>query len=183
MSTTHSSAEAETPAVDGLVFRRFRDPSDYHAMAAVSQAANLHDGEDWIPDAANMRVEFENTADLEPTEDILLAEVDGRVVAWGNVMRQVRDGLAVYAPSPSGAVDVRDARVEVGASLTPSTSPRGRTSQASSSGTSAARQTSRAWSRPTWRPARHTASRTRSASTGWRTSTPTFRTRTSRRTS
>ena len=88
-------------AVEGLQFRRFRDPGDYEHMARVATEANLHDGEDWIPDAANLQVEFENAADLDPAQDILLAEVRGELVGWGSVLRQVRDGLAVYQTTGS----------------------------------------------------------------------------------
>ena len=95
-TTTEHPHRAEPPPIQGLALRRFRDPADYAAMAGVAQAASLQDEQDFIPDAANLKVDFENTADLEPRRDIVLAEVDGQLVAWGSVMRQVRDGLAVY---------------------------------------------------------------------------------------
>lgn len=86
----------DAPAVPGLVIRTFRDPSDYAAMADLEREANLHDGEDFLPDAESLRAEYEHTTDLDPRLDIFFAEVDGRVVASSSVNRQVRDGLAVY---------------------------------------------------------------------------------------
>ena len=84
------------PDLPGLSFRRFGGPADYAAMADLMRVISVHDGDDEIPDAASLQVEYEATADLVPERDILLAEVDGTPVGWGNVMRQVRDGLAVY---------------------------------------------------------------------------------------
>lgn len=96
MTTTESIAVALPPPIPGLRFRRFAGPDDYEAVAAAARAANGHDGVPWMPDAANVRTELEHTADFEPRRDLILAEVDGEAVAFGQVIHQVRDGLAVY---------------------------------------------------------------------------------------
>ena len=80
-----------------LGIRTFRDAADYAVMADLQKQASLHDGWDAIPDASTLRVDFENTAGLEPGRDLFIAEADGRPVAWSVVRREVRDGLAVYS--------------------------------------------------------------------------------------
>jgi mycothiol synthase len=83
-------------AFPGLRLRTFGGPGDYPGMAEASRAANLHDEEDFVPDATMIRIDLENTTDLDPARDVFIAEIDGQVVGWSNVFRQVRDGLAVY---------------------------------------------------------------------------------------
>ena len=91
------SALAAQPPIDGLRLRAFRDPGDYVTMADLARRANLHDDEDWLPDAPSLQAEFEHTEDLVPGRDIFIADVHGEPVAYSHVNRQVRDGLAVYA--------------------------------------------------------------------------------------
>jgi len=93
---TEAQRSADPPAVAGLRVRRFRDAADYVSMAELLKAASLHDGDDYITDAATLQVDMENTTDLNLAQDIFIAEVDGQPVAWSSVHRQVRDGLAVY---------------------------------------------------------------------------------------
>ena len=88
---------AGPPPIDGLRLRTFRDVADYATMADLDRRANLHDGEDWLPDPANMQADFEHTEDLVPERDVFIAELEGVPVAWSHVNRQVRDGLPVYA--------------------------------------------------------------------------------------
>lgn len=88
---------ADAPAMDGLRFRRPRgDESDYEAMAAVITAASLHDGLEEIQLARHVREELEATPGVDPAVDVVVAEVDGRMVAEAGVQRTVRDGLVVY---------------------------------------------------------------------------------------
>ena len=88
---------AGPPPIDGLRLRRFRDPSDYETMADLARRANLHDDEDWLPDAPSLQAEFEHTENLVPERDIFIAEVGGEPVGYSHVNRQVRDELAVFA--------------------------------------------------------------------------------------
>jgi mycothiol synthase len=105
----------DAPAIPGLAFRRFTAPDDYDTVTRVAVAASVHDGLDWVPDAATLRVEYENRADFKPARDVLIAEVNGEVVAWGETGRQVRDGLALY--TTSGAVDPAWRRRGIGQSI------------------------------------------------------------------
>jgi mycothiol synthase len=87
---------AEAPSVSGLRFRRFQDDADYAAIAALITACNVADGIDYVPTADTLRAEYEPRTDIDPRRDFVLAEVDGRLVGYGEANRQVRDGLAVY---------------------------------------------------------------------------------------
>ena len=88
--------------IPGLRLRPFAGAPDYDAIAGILKAANRADGVEWIPDAAALRVEFENMAEFDPSIDVVVAELDGRVVGYGQAGRDVRDGIPVY--STGGAV-------------------------------------------------------------------------------
>lgn len=85
------------PDLPGLTFRRPRgDDADYEAMAAATAAANRHDQIPYLPSAATLREELEGSTGLDPQEDLVIAEVDGEVVADAGVERAVRDGIVSY---------------------------------------------------------------------------------------
>jgi mycothiol synthase len=87
---------AGAPPIPGLRFRRFRGADDYEALADLLRTASLADGQDMIPDAETLRVEYEHWAGFEPGRDLILAERNGTLIAYGEASRQVRDGIAVY---------------------------------------------------------------------------------------
>jgi mycothiol synthase len=89
-------AVAGAPSIPGLTLRRFAGDDDYAAMAELFTTTSLADEIDFIPDADILRVDYSNWAGFEPTRDIVLAEVESRLVAAADVTRQVRDGVAVY---------------------------------------------------------------------------------------
>ena len=87
---------ADAPAIDGLRFRRPRgDETDYEAMATVITAANLHDGLEEVQLARHVREELD-VPGVDAAVDVVLTEVDGRLVAESGVERVVRDGIVVY---------------------------------------------------------------------------------------
>jgi len=92
----------DAPALAGLVFRRFRGPSDYGAMGAVHEGAREHDRVDpqsareGVPTAEDLARRY---AAVPPgTPDVLLAEVDGRVVGYNDVRQRWTEetGTRVY---------------------------------------------------------------------------------------
>jgi mycothiol synthase len=97
-STTESETidVAGAPAIPGLAFRRFRDDRDYDAIADVISTANLNDGIDEVPDGATLKADWGHSAGVDIRRDLVLAEVDGRLVALVLNNRQVRDDTAVY---------------------------------------------------------------------------------------
>jgi len=92
----------DAPAIAGLVFRRFRGPSDYEAMAAVHEGAREHDRVDprsareGVPTAEDLARRY--VAVSPGTPDVLLAVVDGRVVGYNDVRQRWTEetGTRVY---------------------------------------------------------------------------------------
>jgi mycothiol synthase len=99
---------ADAPSIDGLRFRRPRDDdAEYEAIAGMIVAANRLDEILWVPTAQNLRDEIESSAGVDPQADIVVAEIDGRVVGNSVVDRVMRDGVATYEMSGFVHPDVR----------------------------------------------------------------------------
>lgn len=108
--TTDTTTEVrlpDAPPIPGLRFRLLRDDADYEPLAALLGVAHIADGVEWIPDAPSLKVEYENTTGFDPRRDVLLAEVDGRVVAFGRGLRELRNEKAVYFAQGSVHPDFR----------------------------------------------------------------------------
>jgi mycothiol synthase len=86
----------DAPPIDGLAFRRFRHASDYGAIADLIVAGHFADGDEYLPDAALLEIDFEHTEGFDRGRDLLLAEVGGRLVGYGMAHRQLRAEVAVY---------------------------------------------------------------------------------------
>jgi mycothiol synthase len=94
--TTDSRVASSLPDVPGLRFRPFRDASDYERLSTLIKEVNRHDDIPWLPTVTNLRTEMENRSSLDPTVDVLLAEVGELTVGMSSVDRAVRDGAPVY---------------------------------------------------------------------------------------
>jgi mycothiol synthase len=93
---TDSMHPSGLPVIDGLRARRFRDASDYAAMAGLMRAASLHDRIPWQPTDAQIQLETEGEDGIDPATDITIVEVDGAVVAEAQVWRVMRAGRPVF---------------------------------------------------------------------------------------
>lgn len=80
----------------GIRFRPFRGDSDYEPLSALLKESNRHDGIPWLPTVSNLRSEFENRTAFDLKHDLLLAELEDRLVGMTRVERVVRDGEPVY---------------------------------------------------------------------------------------
>jgi mycothiol synthase len=101
MTDTVATPDTDLPspdsvAIPGLALRRFGGDADYEALAALITASNTGDDIPYAPAAESLRNEFENLAEFDPRQNVLLAEADGQLVGYGQANRQVRDGVAVY---------------------------------------------------------------------------------------
>jgi ribosomal protein S18 acetylase RimI-like enzyme len=103
--TTQSMPRA--PQVPGVTFRPFRDATDYKRIADLVGQTNLEDAVPWMPTAAQLRTEMETSSGIEPTLDVLFAEVDGMSVAATAVERGIRDGVPVYDMSGNVLTEFR----------------------------------------------------------------------------
>ena len=83
----------EAPPIPGLRFRLFDPASDYPAFVDLIREANLADGMDWIPTVEALRSDHEHRAEFDPRRDVVLAEVDGRLVAAATTDVRTRDGV------------------------------------------------------------------------------------------
>jgi mycothiol synthase len=86
----------DAPAIVGLVFRPFDPARDYPALVELIRTAHLEDGIDYLPTIENLRVDFEHTPEFDPRRDVLLAEVDGQLVAAALTDVRTRDGIGVH---------------------------------------------------------------------------------------
>jgi mycothiol synthase len=86
----------DAPAIPGLSFRMFDPVRDYQAYADLVGEANRTDGVDYAPAADELRVEFSHGTEFDPRRDIVLALVDGDLVAAGQTSVRTRDGKGVH---------------------------------------------------------------------------------------
>jgi mycothiol synthase len=84
------------PPISGLVFRAFRGATDISAVTELMNSVEVADGSFEILSDAALSNYLANLADFEPTRDLLLAEVDGRLVAVAQRLRVVRDDAVTY---------------------------------------------------------------------------------------
>lgn len=76
---------AEAPAVPGLRFRHYRGEADLPAMLRPYAAAHEADGLDDVPTLDEFKLNYATLVNCDPERDIVLAEVDGEVVAYARV--------------------------------------------------------------------------------------------------
>lgn len=91
------------PPIPGLDARYFRDASDYERLAALTCAANEHDGIPFLPTAHNLQVDMDDAVGLDPRKDVVIVSVGGNAIASSSVKRVVREEVPTY--EVSGEVD------------------------------------------------------------------------------
>jgi len=82
---TKDLALADAPAIPGLRFRRYRGETDLPEMVRVANACHDADGVDEVTTVEAMSVDYANLTNSDPYRDALLAEVEGRLVAYARV--------------------------------------------------------------------------------------------------
>jgi mycothiol synthase len=106
---------APVARLPGVRYRMFRDHSDIERLSDLLKASNRHDEIPWLPTVSNLRSELENRTSIDPARDILLAEIDDRLVGMTGIERVIRDGASVYEMWASVLPEVR--RRGLGSSL------------------------------------------------------------------
>lgn len=89
-------AVGSVPRLPGIAFRAVAGDSDFELLAELVQAANRQDEIPWLPTATNLRVEMGGPSSIDPARDVVLGELDGRLIGMTGVSRVVRDGRPVY---------------------------------------------------------------------------------------
>jgi mycothiol synthase len=75
----------EAPPIPGLAFRRMRLPDDLEPIAALFNACNEADRIEDRNDVEGLAQWYATASTWDPLTDVLLAEVDGRLVGYGKV--------------------------------------------------------------------------------------------------
>lgn len=87
----------DAPAIPGLRFRHWRGDIDVPGLVEASNAARRADGDTEVETIERMRHDYANLTNSEPATDLLVAEVDGTIVAYSRVMwEDQNDGDRAY---------------------------------------------------------------------------------------
>jgi mycothiol synthase len=114
-SVTGELTLPDAPAIPGLRFRRFGDASDWTALAELHRVVAIADEDDEIPTPELLQITYEHKAGFQLERDLLLADVDGRVIAEARGTASIRDGYPVH--SLTGRVDPEWRRRGIGRAL------------------------------------------------------------------
>jgi mycothiol synthase len=86
----------DAPAIPGLRFRMFDPARDYPAFVDLVAAANRADAVDYLPSVEGLRNDHLHDSEHDPRRDLILGEVDGRLVAAAETSVRTRDGIGVH---------------------------------------------------------------------------------------
>ncbi|MFN8621546.1 MAG: GNAT family N-acetyltransferase [Chloroflexota bacterium] len=87
----------DAPPIPGLAFRRWRGPDDLPEMHRVATAAKRSVGDPSLFSLEEMQVQYRNLTNCDPYRDVLLAEVDGTLVAYARTWWEDRsDGVRLH---------------------------------------------------------------------------------------
>jgi ribosomal protein S18 acetylase RimI-like enzyme len=87
----------DAPQLPGLVFRHFRGESDYPYMAALIAACKTVDGVERSTSVEDIATNYRHLENCDPARDMLFAEVDGQVIAYGRLFWDLElDGTRIY---------------------------------------------------------------------------------------
>ena len=85
-------------AIPGLIFRRFRGPSDYPQMLAVINGSKKADGIERSDTLEAIANNYDHLERCDPYRDMVMAEVDGQMIAYNRAFwDQQEDGTRVYS--------------------------------------------------------------------------------------
>ena len=75
----------DAPAFAGLRFRRYRGEEDHPAMLRVYMSVHEHDGLEEVLTLEKFNLNYATLVNCDPARDIVIAEIDGEVVAYARV--------------------------------------------------------------------------------------------------
>ena len=89
------------PLPAGLVLRHLRPPDDYPAMNAIANAIRMAEGDNFFTTDEQFAKFYENLSRCDPTTDVAIAEIDGRVAGYGRAAwHEELDGTRIYEVIP-----------------------------------------------------------------------------------
>ena len=89
--TTHTAVPAQdlvlpdTPRILGLRFRNFRGESDFPGMLEIIYSTRTPDHEERADTLQDVAHNYSHLTNCNPYQDLLIAEVDGQMVAYSRV--------------------------------------------------------------------------------------------------
>ncbi len=87
------------PSIQGLTFRRFRGEADYPHMANLIAACKVKDAVERSTDVDDVARTYRHLVNCDPQTDMLFAEVDGMVIAYGRIWwDDLLEGIRLYHP-------------------------------------------------------------------------------------
>ena len=84
---------SDAPPIDALRFRAFDPAGDYGLFVELIGEANKADRIDYLPTVENLRSDHDHGGEFDPPRDIILAEVNGELVAAAETKVRTRDGI------------------------------------------------------------------------------------------
>ncbi len=79
------------PEIPGLRFRNWRDESDLHGMLDVINASKVADQEERHDTIEELTNNYRHLTNCDPRQDVLIAEVDGQMVAYSRVFWNIEE--------------------------------------------------------------------------------------------
>ena len=96
-TTTERVDVPAAPAIPGLVFRRFRGPSDYPGMIESNMAARDAYGVEGTVTVEGMANNYAHLTNSDVERDLVIVELDGRIVGYTRVQwDDQQDGSRAY---------------------------------------------------------------------------------------
>jgi mycothiol synthase len=88
------------PVIPGLTFRHFRGETDYPLMVALFDACKVADGLEAVMKVEDIAIVFRHLENCDPRTDMLFAEVNGQVIAYGRIWwENLAEGICLYHPN------------------------------------------------------------------------------------
>jgi len=84
MDNSLSFTPPEGPAIPGLFFRHFRGEEDFPNIAAIINASLTADGSKEHITVEELNNIYAHPAHWDPKQDILIVELDGKVIGYAN---------------------------------------------------------------------------------------------------
>lgn len=103
------------PDIPRLRFRHYRGPADLPGIVSIVTAAHRADDVDYFPTVDELANELAHSLNEDPARDLIVAEHDGRIVAYARSSWAPRDGEYTY--QTDGEVDPSIRRHGIGRAL------------------------------------------------------------------
>jgi mycothiol synthase len=90
------TTERHRTTLPPLTWRNLRGPADYRVLADMARRCNLADHVDEVLTVDAIANEMEHPVNFDPAVDVLIAEIEGRPVAWQQTLWRLEDEHYIY---------------------------------------------------------------------------------------